>query len=153
MDRNKQLLGAALAALADCCTAVSGNMHTAHLNFQGLEFDTFHKKVLKKYYEELDDDYDELAEWARCYDYVVQNKNESAARIAFKSLNGICNRESAINAIADNLTQLLDQFKEVFNAVNQITDCPIAIGVANYIQDRIQYWAKEVFFFNAKRFE
>jgi DNA-binding ferritin-like protein len=144
-------LGAAVATLADCCAATSGNVHTIHLNITGTEFDTYHKKITQEYYEALDDDYDELAEWARCYDYVVPNKNESAARIEFKSLNGTFTRDTAVEQLASNLTQLLGQFKLLFNAVNELTDCPIAIGLANWLQDRIQYWAKEVYFFNDKR--
>jgi DNA-binding ferritin-like protein len=151
MTDKAEALGAAIATLADCCAATSGNVHTIHLNIMGEEFDTYHKKITQAYYEALDDDYDELAEWARCYDYVVENKNESAARVEFQSLNGVFTRDEAVGLLATNLEQVLGQFKLLFNAVNELTDCPIAIGVANWLQDRIQYWAKEVYFFNAKR--
>jgi DNA-binding ferritin-like protein len=153
-EKNKELLGKAVATLADCCAAVAGDMHTAHLLFKGNEFDNFHKKVLKKYYEELDDDYDELAEWAVCYGYQVKNKNESAKRVEYQSWDPEhVARSLTVEKTGEVLTELLDQFKELYNALNKITDCIIAIGLANYLQDKIQYWAKEIYFFNARRAE
>jgi DNA-binding ferritin-like protein len=151
MEDRSQVIGAAVATLADCCAAVSGNVHTLHLNVSGLSSDTYHKKVTKKYYEQLDNDYDELAEWARCYDYEVQNKNESAARITFQSLVGTFTCEQVVAELNYNLKAVLEQFRLLFEAVNNITECAITIGLANWLQDRIQYWAKEVYFFNAKR--
>lgn len=148
---DNQLLGKAVATLADVAAAMAGNIHTLHLNFQGPEFDTFHKKVLKKYYEECDNDYDDLAEWARCYDYIAENKNESAKRIEFNSFNGTCTRQDTINQLDDWLTAMLDKYRDVFNIMNNIEDCAISIGLANWLQTRIEYWAKEVYFFNKNR--
>jgi DNA-binding ferritin-like protein len=144
-------LGKAIAQLADCAAALAGNFHTMHLNYQGLEFDTMHKKVLRKYYEQLDSDYDALAEWARCYDVVALNKNESAQRVELVSFQGTCDWQTAIVNTNTWLRELVNMYMEVFHIVNKIEDCPIAIGIANWLQTRLEYWAKETFFFNRNR--
>lgn len=140
----------AVAMLADCCAAIGGNIHTLHLNMQGVEFDTLHK-VCRKYYEALDTDYDALAEWSVCFGNTAQNKNEAADRLSFHSLNGTVTRDEAINQIDFNIRELLDKMVIVFDALNGNTKCPISIGCANWLQDRIQYWAKEAFYFNTRR--
>lgn len=149
-DTNKAAV--AIAQVSDICAAAAGDIHTAHLNMHGAEFDTMHKKVLLKYYEQLDDDYDSLAEFAACYaGYTCLNKNESAARIKWQSLNGMVDRNAAIKICDDVLRTVLEAMKTLFNSLNKIEDCPIAIGTANWLQGRIEYWAKEVNYFNARR--
>jgi hypothetical protein len=112
-----------------------------------------HKKVTKEYYEELDNDYDDLAEWGRCYDVFMPNKNDSAKRIEFKSLDAdaVVNYESASRLIDEYFTELLKNYTTVFNAMNEVKDCAVSIGLANWLQTRIEYWAKEQSFFNKNR--
>jgi DNA-binding ferritin-like protein len=150
MDKKK--IGDAVKALADCCAAISGNFHIMHHNVEGSDFDTMHKKVLKTYYEQAADDFDELMEWAGCYAVRAENVNESAKRVEFKSATTEnYSREEVIAAVQVNLEDLVEAMRELFTALNKITDCPISIGLANYVQDRLQYWAKEAYYFNARR--
>jgi DNA-binding ferritin-like protein len=146
-----KLIASAIAQVSDICASAAGDIHTLHLNMKGVEFDTMHKKVLLKYYEELDDDYDELAEFAACYNFVCLNKNEAAKRINWTSFEGMVDRDTAVRATADVLNVVVNNMKDLFKALNKIEDCPIAIGVANWLQGRLEYWAKEVNYFNARR--
>jgi DNA-binding ferritin-like protein len=146
-------LSKAVMALADVCAASAGDLHTLHLNYKGAEFDMMHKKVLKKYYEQLDSDYDDLAEWGRCFDITALNKNEAASRIEYQSYNGNCDRQHAIeitHVVLDNVATVM---REVFNYTNKIEDCYICIGLSNWLQTRLEYWAKEIAFFNKYRLE
>jgi DNA-binding ferritin-like protein len=149
----KSTIAKAIAQVSDICAAAAGDIHTAHLNMKGTEFDTMHKKVLLKYYEALDDDYDSLAEFAACYGFVCQNKNEAASRVGWQSFNGMVNRSAAVDVCNEVLNSVTDKMKDLYRALNRIDDCPIAIGVANWLQGRLEYWAKEVFYFNARRTE
>jgi DNA-binding ferritin-like protein len=149
MDNKK--IAAAIAQVSDSCAAAAGDIHTLHLNFKGMEFDTMHKKVLLKYYEALDEDYDSLAEFAACYGWVCKNKNEAASRLGWSSFDGETDRQSAISTTDEVLNVVLKNMKDLFNALNKLTDCAIAIGVSNWLQGRIEYWAKEVHYFNARR--
>jgi DNA-binding ferritin-like protein len=149
---DKQAIGKAVAYLADCCAAFAGDFHTMHLNFKGHEFDNYHKKVLQEYYDQLNEDYDGLAEWARCYDVLAENVNGSAGRVEnFYSYEGVCTRESVVQETHERLEKLLQTFNNVLKLLNKIEDCVISVGLANWLQDRIQYWAKECYYFNAGR--
>jgi DNA-binding ferritin-like protein len=148
---NEKLIAEAVSQVSDICAAAAGDMHTMHLNMHGPEFDTMHKKVLQKYYEELDDDYDSLAEFAACFDFVCLNKNESAKRVNWTSFDGTVDRQVAISGTNDTLSVVLNNMKDLFKVLNKIEDCPISIGIANWLQGRIEYWAKEVHYFNARR--
>jgi DNA-binding ferritin-like protein len=151
MSVDKKTIGDAIAQVADICAAAAGDIHTCHLNMRGPEFDTMHKKVLQKYYEELDEDYDSLAEFAGCYGHSAANKNEAASRVQWTSFNGEVNRQSAVNISNEVLDTVLSAMHKLFGALNKIEDCPIAVGVSNWLQGRIEYWAKEVYYFNARR--
>jgi DNA-binding ferritin-like protein len=148
---DKKLLGDAIAQVSDTCAAASGDVHTCHLNMRGAEFDTLHKEVLKTYYEQLDEDYDSLAEFAGCYGHSSANKNEAATRIGWTSFNGEVDRATAINVSNEVLEAVLIAMHKLFGALNKIEDCPIAVGISNWLQGRIEYWAKEVYYFNARR--
>jgi DNA-binding ferritin-like protein len=143
----------ALYELADCFNCVSGNIHTLHLNVHGANFDTVHKKWTNKYYQELDEDYDSAAEWGRCYESPAPNKNDSASRISFKSIPAkpyTC--EEAVHIAGTNIEAMLEQMHLLFTIANKKADkCPIATGVANWLQTRIEYWSKELAFFNKNR--
>jgi DNA-binding ferritin-like protein len=151
MMPDQKLLGQALSELADWCNCIGGDFHTLHLNMHGQEFDRLHRDVLQDYYEQCDSDYDSFAEWAQCYDFVAPNKNESATRIKYQSYNGTNDREQAINKSAELLDTVCTLFKDTYNSFNAITDCPIAIGITNFIQTRLEYWAKEMAYFNKER--
>lgn len=151
-------LATALLALSDYFTCISGDIHTMHHNICGAEFDRIHK-ICEKYYEQLDNDYDEAAEWANCFvqNIVPHNKNTAAERIQFNSYNIDTTEQASRNAIvqkiAEDLDILLTQMVIVFNGLNINTECPISIGCANWLQDRMQYWAKQAFYFNTHRKE
>jgi DNA-binding ferritin-like protein len=148
---NDKAIAAALAEVSDICAAAAGDMHTLHLNMHGIEFDTFHKKVLQKYYEQLDDDYDSLAEFAGCYSWECKNKNESASRVKWTSYSGSCDRIEAVNVTNEVLAVVLKNLKDLYVVLNKLSDNPLAIGITNWLQGRIEYWAKEVYYFNARR--
>jgi DNA-binding ferritin-like protein len=144
----------AIACVSDLCAAAAGDIHTLHLNMNGKEFDTMHKKVLLKYYEELDSDYDELAEFAACFDWECKNKNESAKRIDWESYdNGTCDRQEAVLQTALVLGKVLDGMHELYVALNKLEDDAMAVGVANWLQGRLEYWGKELNYFNQRRVE
>jgi DNA-binding ferritin-like protein len=146
-------IAAAIAQCSDICAAAAGDIHTLHLNMQGAEFDTMHKKVLLKYYEALDEDYDSLAEFAACYGWQCLNKNESAKRAGWSSFDGMVHKAEAVKQTDATLDIVLSGMLTLFNSLNKITDCPIAVGVANWLQGRLEYWAKERHYFNARRAE
>ncbi len=141
----------ALITLADLANSVSGDMHAMHLNMRGAEFDTMHKNVLKEYYEQAAEDYDSLAEWACCFsEEGVPNPNESAARIEFQSFVGTVDRARAIERTNEILEELCKYFLSVFKMLEE-QDCPVCIGIANWLQGRLEYWSKELAYFNAAR--
>ena len=147
------MIGQALINLADIAAAVSGDFHTLHLNMCGDEFDTMHKKVLKKYYEEAADDYDTWTEAALMFDDIqnAPNTNEAASRIAWQSFEGQVNRQIAIERVTLIITGYMEAAVSLFNSLNADTTCYKCIGVANTLQTRIEYWSKELSYFNARR--
>jgi DNA-binding ferritin-like protein len=147
-------VAAVLIELADIAACFSGDLHTLHLNMHGNEFDTMHKKVLQKYYEEAADDYDSWAEAACMFKGIAPNVNEAATRIGWKSFNGmLVHRETVVREVSERLKAYLDALVPVFAKLNDNTECPLHIGVANTVQTRIEYWAKEYAYFNKRRAE
>ena len=146
--------GQALLNLADIANSVSGDLHTMHLNFHGLEFDMMHKEVLKTYYEEAAEDYDSWSELALMFDDVqfVENQNESAKRIEWRSYEGDVTREKAVARSEEIITAYMEAAVMLFNSVNNLVnaDCK-SIGVANALQTRIEFWSKELHYFNKRR--
>jgi len=142
-----------LIALSDMANCLSGDFHTMHLNITGEDFDTMHKKTLKKYYEEAADDYDSFAEMARRkpWSTTIPTQNESAKRIEWKSFEGECCRCTAVEETDKRLELYLTALCKVFNYFNEKTDCPQSQGIASFIQDRMNYWGAEWGFFNASR--
>jgi DNA-binding ferritin-like protein len=140
-------------ALADALSSLEGQMHTLHLNVTGPEFDTLHKKVFQDYYEQFADDYDSAAEWGRCAGAFAPNKNESAQRVQFNSLgaNGV-GRDEAVALAEQCLKAAVDNMATVFNALNEEKDA-LSIGICNWLQTRLEYWVKELLFFNTARSE
>jgi DNA-binding ferritin-like protein len=147
-----EVIGNALVALADLANSVSGDFHCLHFNVQGAEFDTMHRKVLKKYYEEAADDYDELAEKSRMYGCLFPTPNSSAERIGYSSFEptNIVNKEVAVKRSQDVIELLLSQYSSMLILMNE-RDCPKCQGIANFLQTRIEYWSKEAFYFNNSR--
>jgi DNA-binding ferritin-like protein len=145
-------IAAAVIELADIAACISGDMHTLHLNMQGDEFDTMHKKVLQKYYEEAADDYDAWAEAAGMFGEVAPNINEAATRIGWHSFEGAAvDRATAVREVNDRLNAYLEALVAVFGNLNSNTECPLHIGIANTVQTRIEYWSKEYAYFNKRR--
>jgi DNA-binding ferritin-like protein len=142
-----------LIELADIAICLSGDFHTLHLNMSGDEFDTMHKKVLLKYYEDAADDYDAWAEAAGMFKGVAPNANGAATRIGWKSFEGTrtIHKDTAIREVEERLKAYLDALVPVFVKLSSNTECPFHIGVANTVQTRIEYWAKEYAYFNKRR--
>lgn len=147
------MFGKALLDLADIANCTSNDFHCMHFNFHGQEFDNMHKKVLKKYYEEAADDYDTWSEAALMFDDAPEapNGNESATRVNWTSHTGLIERQESIDIINYMLDVYCKALVVIFDALGQKTDCPLAVGVQNTVQTRIEYWSKEMAFFNARR--
>jgi len=145
------MIGEALQNLADIANCISGDFHLMHLNFRGAEFDTFHKKVLKKYYEEATDDFDSWSEAAAMFINDVANGNGSAERVEWTSCNGTYTKDDTITKIDELLDSYMAAAVIVFIALNQETSCNKCIGIANTLQTRIEYWSKELSYFNNRR--
>lgn len=143
------MIGEALVELADIANCVSGDFHTMHLNFSGEEFDTMHKKVLQKYYEQAAEDYDAWAEAAAIFDATAPSTNESATRIGWKSVSGMFNKTTAVERTSTMLEAYLEMLAVVFKALSK--DDYKSIGVQNAVQGRIEYWSKELCYFNKRR--
>jgi len=146
-----KIIGAALIELADLANCVSGDFHTLHLNVHGIEFDSIHS-VLKTYYEEAADDYDELAEKARMFDILVPNKNGSATRIGYGSIDEMLfTRSECVGLIQTAMIHLTETYLQVYQQLNKIDTCIKSVGISNFLQTRIEYWSKELCFFNNSR--
>jgi len=150
---DEKLIGAALVELSDLANAVSGDFHCLHLNIQGAEFDVMHKDVLKTYYEEAASDYDEFAELARMYDVIFPTPNKSAERIYYDSYNpnSLVSKAEAVQRSKEIMEALQENYLKVFKLLNKIDDCSRAVGIANFLQTRIEYWSKECYYFNKSR--
>lgn len=144
-------IASALMELADIANCVHGDFHTMHLNYTGVEFDTMHKEVLQKYYEEAAEDYDTWAEAASMYGVLAPNKLNSADRIEWKPVNGQANRESAIEETKRLLETYTEQLVNLFGVLNKNDKCAISVGVSNTLQTRIEFWIKELAYFNVRR--
>jgi DNA-binding ferritin-like protein len=149
---NEHTMGNAMIQLADLANCASGDFHCLHFNFAGAEFDELHRNVLKTYYEEAAEDFDELNEKASMYAVWVPSPNEAATRLEYKSCGaepiqkGPC--VAKVNHIIDTIVKA---YTETFKLFNDLTDCPRSVGVANFLQTRIEYWSKEQYYFNARR--
>ena len=142
---------ASLTALADIAICASNDFHTLHFNFQGEHFDIMHKKVLKRYYEQAAEDYDELAEKARMYGEPIPNPNKAAERIHWDGWEGYCNYQEAVTACDEVLETLVTNYTKVFIVMNDMGEDDKSIGIANFLQTRIEYWSKELHYFNKSR--
>jgi DNA-binding ferritin-like protein len=118
--------------------------------YKGEEFDSMHKKVLKKYYEEAANDFDELTEWTLALEVEIGNPNFSAKRIGYKEYQPeTVNKDIAVDRTDILLDQVVVGFNLILKAIDE--DCPIQQGLANYLQTRLEYWGKELAYFNAGR--
>lgn len=145
-------IGDALAQLADIANCISGDFHTMHLNFRGSEFDNMHKEVLKDYYEQAADDYDTWAEASLMWNESIVNQNEAAVRIAYQSFEGTpIDKQTAVQRTNEILQIYLESLTKVFGVLNDNNECFKCVGVTNTLQTRIEYWSKELVYFNARR--
>ncbi len=142
----------ALIELSDVMICASNDFHCLHFNVTGTDFDTLHRKILKKYYEQAADDYDELAEKARCYGATIPNASQAAERIGYNvPESNITDRDTTVSETQKVLDLILEQMLIVYRYFNRIEDCPVAVGIANYLQTRLEYWSKEATYFNKSR--
>ncbi len=142
----------ALVEMADIMLAASNDFHCLHFNVIGEEFDTLHKKVLKTYYEQAADDYDELNEKARSLGVKIPNGSSAASRVGYTELQGaLFDRTQAVHESQQVLESICNQMLICYRYFNRIEECPICVGVANYLQSRLEYWSKEMAYFNKAR--
>lgn len=142
----------ALVEMADIMLSASNDFHCLHFNVLGLDFDTMHKKVLKTYYEQAAGDYDELNEKARSLGAVIPNGSSAASRVGYTELQGaLFDRLQAVHESQQILESICNQMLICYRYFNQIEECPICVGVANYLQGRLEYWSKEMAYFNKAR--
>lgn len=140
----------ALLSLADTCQAASGDFHTLHFAMRGSEFDSMHKEVLKEYYEHMADDADDIYEWCSLEEY--PSLNEAAARIAYKSFAGPCDKAVAVARVSEVLKVVCDNINVLYHYCEKIgEEDPVACGLAAELQSKLSYWGKELKYFNARR--
>jgi len=150
MSRKIDLPPQAIADFADFMICAHGDFHTLHLKVEGKEFDVMHKEVLQEYYDEAAEDYDELAEWCEALDGELGSKNFAASRIKYPDYApDAVTRDEAVTKSDWLLDQICKGFTLLFRACSD--KCPIQLGFQDYIQGRLQYWAKEMAFFNKHR--
>jgi len=144
-----QAIGEAILELADAANCASGDFHCLHFNIRGMEFDTLHAKVLKKYYEEAAEDFDELCEKACMFDVSVLSPNEAANRIEYQSWSPKEDTDKAAVIERSNIVmdQLLSLYQQLYSVLNKQENCVKSIGIANFLQTRIEYWSKERYYF------
>lgn len=143
--------GVVLAELADLFTCASNDFHLMHLNYVGAESDSMHKEVLKEYYEQAAETFDSLAEFARCFNVVVENPSEAASRISYKMCEGIVDKEQAVARTNLVLKTICESLLSVYKILNENQDCYMSVGVCNYLQGQMEYWMKEEKYFNKMR--
>jgi hypothetical protein len=86
------------------------------------------------------------------FEEVAPNVNEAATRIGWKSFEGAAVEKAVVfKEIDERLKAYLDALVPVFAELNNNTECPLHIGIANTVQTRIEYWSKEWAYFNKRR--
>ena len=148
-------IGKALIELSDLMICASNDFHHLHFNVRGNEFDTLHAKILKDYYEAAANDHDELAEKAGMFNQVIPNANGAKMRINYdcvsvETFDDATLREGVLRRTRDVLDKINNYFYKCFCLFNEIKEVR-CIGIANYLQTRIEYWSKEQFYFNDRR--
>lgn len=143
----------ALVQLADIANCTAGDLHLLHLQYKGIEFDSMHKKVLKKYYEQAAEDYDTWAEAALMFENCTLNSpNDSATRINWQSISctdGV-DRARAITEVNSLLETYVAALLLVYTKLEE-EKTAICVGIANTVQTRLEYWTKELCYFNDRR--
>lgn len=140
----------ALINLADIALCTSNDFHLLHLNYTGNDYDAMHKQVLKEYYEQAANDYDTWAEAVGMYGYSVPTPNDAAKRINWQSRQGEVNYTTAVNHSTKLLETYCAALLLVFDKLEQLHSIA-SVGIANTIQTRLEYWSKELLYFNKRR--
>ena len=149
---HEEALGKIVTELADIANCASGDFHALHLNIRGTEFDSLHRKVFKKYYEEASDDFDEFAEKALMFVPSFPSPNKSAERIGYRSFeDGCIEKGLAVERAKEVMELIQENYMLAFQALNVMTGCPRCLGIANFLQTRLEYWSKECYYFNSRR--
>lgn len=144
----------AMVEAAMCMNCASNDFHCMHFNMQGPEFDTMHADVLKKYYEQAADDFDELSEKACMFKTASEgfpNANGAMEISGYTSWDGQpCIRDIVVARCNDIFETICKCMTQIFIYCNKQDDA-CCIGVANYLAGRLEYWSKEQHYFNAHR--
>jgi hypothetical protein len=112
-----------------------------HHDVKGENFDTLHK-VFKDYYENALSDFDEMAEWTvglggnktpfNLEDHTTECTPERAQCLIEQIVKGFFLISSGIGMDREN-----------YNGVT--------LGLQNFVQGRLEYWGKELCYFNKRR--
>ncbi len=148
--QKEELLGHLFQALTDTASCAANELQEMHWNIRGLQFDTMHL-VLDKLYNEMNDDCDKLAEITAQYVDIVKGRMTAASRVEIPEVSDATDLQSVVVAINTLLDYCLEVYGHAFNAVSKITQCPISIGAANFLQTRMEFWSKERHYFNKHR--
>lgn len=148
--QKEELLGHLFQALTDTASCAANELQEMHWNIRGIQFDTMHL-VLDKLYNEMNDDCDKLAEITAQYADIVKGRMTAASRVEIPEVSEATDLQSVVVAINTLLDYCLEVYGHAFNAVSKITQCPISIGAANFLQTRIEFWSKERHYFNKHR--
>lgn len=143
----------ALIEAADAMLCASNDFHCLHFNMHGSDFDSMHAHVLKRYYEQAADDYDELCEKAQMYSAKIEaipNGCGAAERIKYKAFEGCCTREAAVARCDEVFSTIIGILMPIWSVLNE-QQYARAVGTANWLAGRIEYWGKEQAYFNRYR--
>jgi len=111
--------------------------HSNHINITGRNFYSDHK-LLKKVYEDAQEQIDVLGEFIRT---IKSRVPASIPDILDLSTIGEMTAEEAderLRIVGENQTYMMDRYKELFDIATEMTDQDIA----NYAADRIRVHAK-----------
>ena len=112
--------------------------HVAHVNIVGRNFASDHK-LLKKIYEDLQDNIDSLAELLRTIDAKMPNDIATVLQISpFLDDPTEGDADELLQLVLDDQDKLIDLYKELDQAANEAGD----IDISNFAQGRVGDHAK-----------
>lgn len=112
--------------------------HVAHVNIVGRNFASDHK-LLKKIYEDLQDNIDSLAELLRTIDAKMPNDIATVLQISpFRDDPTEGDADELLQLVLDDQDKLIDLYKELDQAANEAGD----IDISNFAQGRVGDHAK-----------
>ena len=112
--------------------------HVAHVNIVGRNFASDHK-LLKKIYEDLQDNIDSLAELLRTIGAKMPNDIATVLQISpFRDDPTEGDADELLQLVLDDQDKLIDLYKELDQAANEAGD----IDISNFAQGRVGDHAK-----------